>query len=105
MTPEKGCTYRKWDGGIIYMGNNNTCRVIEIRYVSLKLNNGSTILLRNVRHVHHLKRNLISLGMLDSIGCTYGDSEGTIEIRKVSRTMLTGVKINGLYVVKDVQMI
>lgn len=36
MTLEKGwfSTYRKWEGGIVYMGNNNTCRVIGIGSVS-----------------------------------------------------------------------
>lgn len=87
------------------MGNNHTCRVIGIESVSLKLKDGSIKLLRNVRHVSNLKRNLISLGMLDSIGCTYGGSGGTIEVKKDSKIVLTGVKINGLYVIQDVQMV
>lgn len=98
-------SYKEWDGGIVYMGNNHTCRVIGIGSVSLKMKDGSVKLLRNVRHVPNLKRNLISLGMLDSIGCTYGGSDGTIEVKKDSKTVLTGIKINGLYVIQDVQMV
>ncbi|MDV3143386.1 MAG: hypothetical protein Q8761_03110, partial [Sweet potato little leaf phytoplasma] len=107
MTPTKGwfSTYREWDSGIVYMGNNNTCRVIGIGSVSLKLKDGTVKLLRNVRHVPNLKRNLISLGMLDSIGCTYGGSGGTLEIKKDQKTVLVGPKINGLYVLEDVEMV
>lgn len=85
MTPIKGwfCTYREWDGGIVYMGNNHSCRVIGIGSVSLKLKDGLIKLLRNVRHVPNLKRNLISLGMIDSIDYTMEEVETQLRLKRI----------------------
>ena len=76
MTPLKGwfTTYKVWNESLVYMGNDNACKIIGIGFVTLKFKNGTTTLLRNVRHVPSLKRNLISFGMLDSIGCQYKGS-------------------------------
>lgn len=91
------------DGRSVYMGNNHSCPVVGIRSIPLKLEDGSVNLLKNVRHVPKLKRNLIALGMLDSIGCKYRGKGGYCEVWKDSKLMLKGVKINGVYVVQGVQ--
>lgn len=52
------------------LGNNIMCKVIGIDNVSLKLHDGTIRELKQVRHVPDLKRNFISLGMLDQIGCS-----------------------------------
>lgn len=51
------------------MGNNVMCKVVGIDNINLKLHDGSTYELKQVKHVPDLKRNLISLGMMDQIGC------------------------------------
>lgn len=84
------------------MRNNNICNVVGIGSVSLKMRDVSIKLLQNVRHVPNLKRNLISLGMLDAIGCTYSGQDGILEVRKDSKIVVVGEKSNGLYVVKDI---
>ena len=53
------------DGGRVMMGNNVVCRIVGIGNVNLKLHDGTIRELREVRYVLELKRNLISLGMLD----------------------------------------
>ena len=53
--------YQKINGGRVMMGNNSMCRIIEIGNVSLRLHDGSTRVINQVRHVPDLKRNLISL--------------------------------------------
>lgn len=80
------------------MGNNNVCKVVGIGKVSLKLMDGSNKILHNVRHVPSLKRNLISHGMLDAIGCEYSRHGGTLEVRKDSKVVLTAERSNGLFV-------
>lgn len=50
-------------------------------------------LLRNVRHVPMLKRNLISLRMLDSMGCEYKGKDGVLEVIKDSKDVLIGEKV------------
>lgn len=62
--------YQEFDSGRVMMGNNSIFRIIGIGNVSLKLHNGSIRVIKQVRHVPDLKRNLISLGMLDQIGCS-----------------------------------
>ncbi len=47
------------------MANGDTCNVVEMGEVQIKLHNGSEMLLVDVRHVLGLKKNLISLGTLD----------------------------------------
>lgn len=70
--------------------------------MALKMKDGILKLLQNVRHVPGPKRNLISLGMLDSIGCEYNRQGGMIEVRKNSKIVLTTEKVNDLYVVRDI---
>ena len=48
------------------MGNNAACKVIGIGSVRLKMSDGIIRELDNVRHIPELKRNLISLGMIDN---------------------------------------
>lgn len=55
----------------MYMENNHTSKIVGIGSVSLIMKDGSIKLLRNVRYVPKLKINLISLDMLDFIGCVY----------------------------------
>ena len=62
----------------MFMGNNNACNNVGIESVTMKLKDGTVKLHRNVRRVPHLKRNLISLGMLDSLGCEYKEKLGGV---------------------------
>ena len=55
------CNYQKLNGGSVYLGNNQTCKVIGIGTVKIRSTDGTIRLLRNLRHVPDLKRNLISL--------------------------------------------
>ena len=77
---DSGCSYhmcpiREWffefqklDEGVVYMGNDNTCKIAGIGSIKLRSHDGSTRILRDVRYVPKLKKNLISLGSLESKG-------------------------------------
>ena len=65
------CPIREWffefqelDGGVVYMGNDNP----GICSIKLRNHDGSTRIFRDVRYVPKLKKNLISLGALESKG-------------------------------------
>lgn len=58
-------SYQSCDGGMVLMGNNSICKVVGIETVSLKMYDGIVRELTQVRNVSELKRNLISIGMLD----------------------------------------
>jgi len=64
-TMEQFSSYEKIDGGQVLLENNKACKVVGIGVVTLKLVNGVTRTLQGVRRVLELRRNLISLRMLD----------------------------------------
>ena len=67
LCPDKTLFYKyeAVDGGRVLMGNNNVCKIIGIGSVKIKTFDGTVRALHEVRHAPRLKRNLISLGMLD----------------------------------------
>ncbi|KAH9763957.1 hypothetical protein KPL70_001353 [Citrus sinensis] len=71
--------YETYDGGIVVMGNDASCRVIGRGTIKLKMLDGTIRELPNVRHIPDLKRNLISLGMLDKMGCVIKLESGTLK--------------------------
>ncbi|KAH9744862.1 hypothetical protein KPL70_003863 [Citrus sinensis] len=88
------------DGGRVLMGNNNVCNIVGIGSVKIKMFDGTIRSLHEVRHAPRLKRNLISLGMLDSLGYFFKSRTGGLEIRKGTKIVMKGVKENGLYVLQ-----
>ena len=76
------------------MGNNTTCRVVGVESVKMRMFDGMVRTLTDVRYVPDLKKNLISLGSLDKIGCR-STCEG--EVMKVARRSLVVMKgtLNG----------
>ncbi|GFZ03604.1 hypothetical protein Acr_16g0002280 [Actinidia rufa] len=53
--------------------------------------------LTEVRHVPNLRKNLISIRMLDAKGCKFDASGGILRVSKGNREMLWGKKTGGLY--------
>ncbi|KAH9736371.1 hypothetical protein KPL71_018077 [Citrus sinensis] len=84
----------------VLMGNNNVCNIVGIGSVKIKMFDGTIRSLHEVRHAPRLKRNLISLGMLDSLGYFFKSRSGGLEIRKGTEIVMKGVKENGLYVLQ-----
>ncbi|KAH9764272.1 hypothetical protein KPL70_001465 [Citrus sinensis] len=91
-------TFESVNGGKVLLGNNLTCKVAGIGTVSLKLHNGVTRDLHQVRFVPELKRNLISLGMVDQSGCTIKAEKGEIQVLDQGKIVMKGVRKNGLYI-------
>ena len=56
--------------------------------------------LSEVRHVLELKRNLISLGILDQMDCIIKMESGVMKITRGYMVIIKGVKNNGLYVLQ-----
>lgn len=54
------------DSGRVLIANHNTCNIVGISSVKIRMHDGIIRTLKHVRHVPRLKKNLISLGMLDS---------------------------------------
>ncbi|TXG53494.1 hypothetical protein EZV62_022663 [Acer yangbiense] len=60
------------------MGNNMSCKVVGIDTVRIKMFDGIIRTLFDVRHVLDLKKNLISLGTIDSQGYKYSSECGVM---------------------------
>ncbi|PHT81193.1 hypothetical protein T459_14208 [Capsicum annuum] len=72
------CPNRDWftifesvGGGVVLMGNNTPCKVLGKGTVQIRMHDGVVRTLTDVRYVPNLKKNLISLGTLKSLGCKY----------------------------------
>ena len=90
--------YHEFDGGRVMMGNNAMCRIISIGSVKLRLHNGTLLMIKQVRHVPDLKRNLISLGMFNQMGYNISLESGDLRVMNGSKTILKGNKKNEVYV-------
>ncbi|XXG58369.1 hypothetical protein AAC387_Pa04g0693 [Persea americana] len=73
------------------------CKVVGIGAIKIKMHDGIVRTLSDVRHIPELKKNLISLGTLDSNGCTYKAGGGVMRISKGALVVMKGLKQNGLY--------
>ena len=114
---DSGCTYhmtprRDWfleyeslEGGTVLMGNNMSCNVVGIGKVRLRMWDGSVKVLENVRHIPDLKRNLISLGMLDTKGYSYKSQGGMLKVIKGIIVVMKGLLKQGLYVLEGATVV
>ena len=79
------------------MGDNTSCQVRGLGDIQLRMFDGVTRLLQNVRYLPDLRRNLISLGQLDSMGYTYKAERGNIKIMKGALLVIKVAINDGLY--------
>lgn len=88
--------YQVCNGVKMMKRNNVVYKVVGIGNVRLKIHDESVIELRQVRHVPELKKKLISLGMIDQIGCIVRVQNGILSVIKGSQVLLRGTRKNGL---------
>ena len=77
---DSGCTYhicphkelffkfKEVDGGVVYMGSGDVSYITRMGSIRLRNHDGSIRVLTDVWYVPKLKKNLISLGALESKG-------------------------------------
>ena len=75
---------------VVMMGNNASSKIARIGTVQIKMFDRVVRTLGNVRHVPHLKRNMISFSILDSKGYKYICEGGVLKISKGTRIVLKG---------------
>lgn len=90
-------TYKPYDGGIVLMGNDVSCKTIGIGSVRIKMFDGMVRTLTEVRHVLDLKKKLISLGELDSTGCKFIGQGGVLKVSKGAMIVMKAEKVGNLY--------
>ena len=57
--------YVQGDFGQVYLGDDEPCQIVGMGKVKLKEKNGNHFLLKEVRHIPVMRRNLILIGHLE----------------------------------------
>ena len=100
MSPNRDwfTTYEPTNGGLVLMGNDAQCKVVGKGTITFKIHDGVTRTLTGVRHVPDLKRNLISLGTLESLGCKYTAESRVLKVSKGALVLLKAIRSGSLYI-------
>ena len=98
------CFKKEWffnfaeiDGGVVNLADNQPCEVAGIGSISLKTHDGTTRVLTDVRYIPKLKKNLISLGTLESKGFTIIMQHGMLKVVSGALVVMKGIRNNNLY--------
>ncbi|GJV30383.1 hypothetical protein Tco_1386831 [Tanacetum coccineum] len=103
---DSGCSYHmtprldilfdflECDEGSVQLGDNRECKIRGIGKVRIQLRDGSSLVLHNVRYIPELKRNLISLGILEKEGFTVKLQSGKVKVINGSRVVLSGIRMD-----------
>lgn len=106
---DSGCTFhmtshKEWlydlcekDPMMILLGDDHTVESKGYGTVRVNTNGGTIKVLKNVRYVPNLRRNLISTGTLDKLGYSHQGGDGTLSFFKNEKLALRGILKNGLY--------
>jgi len=70
--------------------------------VFIKQHNGNQCLLKEVRHVPNIKKNLISIGQLGVQGCVTTFTDKTWKVTKGALVIEKGEKVGTLYFCNDI---
>jgi hypothetical protein len=89
--------YVQGDFGQVYLGDDESCKIVGMGKVKKKKNNGNQWLLKEVRDISDLRRNLISIGELESEGCISTFTDKAWKVTKGSLVMEKGEKVGTLY--------
>jgi hypothetical protein len=79
------------------LGDNKPCKIVGMGNVKIKQRNGNQWLLKEVKHVPDLSKNLISTGQLASEGCISIFTDNTWKVIKGSLVIMKGEKVGTLY--------
>ena len=84
----------------ILLGDDHSVESRGIGSIRINTFGGSIKVLKNVKYVPELRRNLISTGTLDKLGFGHEGGDGKVRYFKNQTTTLTGVLSNGLYLLE-----
>ena len=82
------------------IGNNVACDVVGRGTIRIKMHDGIVRTLTNVRHVPDLKKNLISLGILEALGCKYTAEGGVMKVSRSALIVMKACRSGSLYILQ-----
>ncbi|KAE8703180.1 BTB/POZ domain-containing protein [Hibiscus syriacus] len=88
-------------GGSVYSCNDHALEIVGVRTIKLKMYDGTIKVIRDVRHVEGLKKNLLSYGLLDNNASKIETRKGIMKVFRGALVVLKGEKIAAnLYMLK-----
>jgi len=93
-------TLREDVGGSVRMGNKTTSKVKGVGNVRIKNEDGSTFLLTCVRYIPEMDRNLLSMGTLEELGCSFESKNGILSVKDGTKTLMSGKRCEKLYILQ-----
>ena len=92
--------YVQGDFGQVCCGDDKPMDIVGKGKVLIKLENGNQWLLKEVKHVPGLRKNLISSGQLGSEGCVSTFTDKSWKVTKGALVVVKGEKVGTLYLCK-----
>lgn len=89
--------FRELDGWVVYVGNGNPCNILGIGTIRLKNQDGSTRAPTDVHYVLDVKKNLMSLGVLESKCFTVSMQSAELKIISGILVAMKDIWKNNLY--------
>ena len=77
------------------MGNDASCKAVGIGNIIIKMFDGVVRTLCDIKHVPNLRKNLISLGILDCNRFSYKSTSRVMKVSKGAMTVMKGQKLAG----------
>ena len=89
--------FKEFNGGVVYMGNDSTCKMMGIGSIQIKMFDGVIRKLNDVRYVLDLKKKLIFLGVLDASGYCIILEGGNLKVARVTLVAIKGTRRGSRY--------
>ena len=90
-------TYQSIDDGVVFMGNDFSCKIVGVGSIQIKMYEGIVRTLKYLRHVPELRKNLISLGVLDFTSYKCTTQGGVLKVSKGILVFMKEKRIGNLY--------
>ncbi|KAE8736173.1 putative Mechanosensitive ion channel domain-containing protein [Hibiscus syriacus] len=93
--------YEPVSGGSVYSCNDHALEIVGVGTIKLKMYDGTIKVIRDVRHVKGLKKNLLSYGLLDNNASKIETQKGIMKVFRGALVVMKGEKITtNLYMMK-----
>ena len=86
--------FEKLDGCSVIIDDDHPCNMKRIVTVQIRMFDGMIRELKKVRYVPQVKKNLISVGALESLGHTVSVRDGVLKKTRGSMVVMKGVRRN-----------
>ncbi|XP_024007234.1 uncharacterized protein LOC112083440 [Eutrema salsugineum] len=98
-TPDKEVLFdfKEFDSGRVLMANNTHCNIKGMGKIQIQNPDGSVVILKDVKYIPEVSRNLISYGMLEKSGCRYKGGNFKVQFYKGKKKVISGKYHGGLY--------